>query len=301
MVKTSTVLTKTNAKNALRIAGLLGAFFYGLYFVYHPSFPTPDKILIFLVLVFMSFGQAKELIKRLAPFVLILIVYESLRGLVPSLNKHVHYSFMPSFDIYLFSGLPTKILQNWLWHGAVRWYDFAFFLAYMLHFVLPIGLAILIWKYKTKFYWRYITSYILLSFAGFLTYLIYPAAPPWLASQNGTIEPITRISSFVWERLGIHDFPSIYNRISPNPVAAVPSLHAAYATLLSLFIFKLFGKKWGILFLIYPFLIFAGTVYQGEHYVFDVILGIVYAFAVFAAAKPLLKVINKALLKIKKA
>lgn len=256
------------------IATVTSLVIFGL----HPSFPTPDKLLVFLVFVFMMFGQGWQLFKHLFPFVLILLVYESLRGLAPSLNSHVHFTFMPAFDNKLFGGrLPTAKLQSWLWHGSVQWYDFVFYLAYMLHFVLPLGLAVVIWKYRNKAYWRFVFTYVFVSFSGFLTYVLFPAAPPWMAAQAGYIPSISRISSAVWARLGLMDFPSVYNKISPNPVAAVPSLHAAYATLFALFIYKFFGKKWGLAATIYPLLIYVGTVYQGEHYVFDVLLGIVYA------------------------
>lgn len=187
--------------------------------------------------------------------------------------------FMPAFDEWLFGSLPTATLQSWLWHGAVRWYDMLLYLVYMLHFVLPLGLAVLVWKFRSTQYWRYVATYLFVSFSGFVTFLLFPAAPPWMASDLGYIQPIERVSSHVWAALGIHDFPSLYNRISPNPVAAVPSLHTAYAVLLSLFIYKLFGKKWGLISAIYPTLIMFGTVYQGEHYVVDVILGILYAVA----------------------
>ena len=253
-------------------------------FIHEPSFPTPDKLLIFATFIFMAFSQGLAALKRLAPFVLLLLVYESFRGLVPHLNTHVHYKELIDWDKFFFAGnLPTKQLQNLLWHGHVQWYDFVFYLAYMMHFILPIGLAILIWKTRVKQYWRFIATYISVSFAGFITFLLFPAAPPWLAAQKGLIEPITRVSSSVWYALGIHDFPSVYNKISPNPVAAMPSLHAAYATLLVLFIYKLYGRKWGLVAAIYPFLIYVGTVYQGEHYAIDELIGALYAVAGYAA------------------
>lgn len=216
------------------------------------------------------------------PFVGLLLVYESFRGLVPSLNSRVHYNFMILADRHLFGGtLPTTTLQNWLWHGAVQWYDFVFYLAYMLHFILPIGLAILVWKTREKYYWRYVTTFLAVSFMGFVTFLLFPAAPPWMAADQHLIEPVTRVSSHVWYALGINDFPSLYNRISPNPVAAVPSLHAAYATLIVLFVGKFYGRKWALVASIYPLLIYFGTVYQGEHYAIDEIIGGSYALAAF--------------------
>ena len=140
------------------------------------------------------------------------------------------------------------------------------------------ALAILVWKKRAGYYWQVISTYVVLSFAGFLTYLLFPAAPPWMASDQGYIQPITHVSNYIWASLGFHNFSLAYSKIAPNPVAAVPSLHAAYATLFVIFITKFFGKKWGVVSLVYPLLIFTGTVYMGEHYAIDAILGILYAF-----------------------
>lgn len=272
-------------KKISRALGILGTVAFIIIFIKTPSFPTPDKILVFAALVAMIFGQATKLLKRFVPFVALLLVYESFRGLVPGLNTRVNYMWMPAMDKLMFLGhLPTKLLQDAWWHGNVMWYDFVFYGAYTLHFVLPFGLAILVWKKREKQYWNVITAFLLLSFAGFLTYLAFPAAPPWLASDKSLIEPITRVSSYVWAAFGIHDFPSIYNKISPNPVAAVPSLHAAYAILFALYVTRLFKNRWRIVAWIYPFLIWVGTVYMGEHYLIDAILGGLYALAAYKSA-----------------
>lgn len=265
--------------NFLQVIGLAGAFACLALFIKSPSFPTPDKLVIFLTFVFMVFGQAKEMLKRLLPFVALLLVYESFRGVAHSLNSHVNYTLAPKIDRMLFGKLPVDYLQKWLWHGHTSWYDIVLYIPYMLFFVLPIGLALLVWKTRESQYWNVVTTYLVVFFSAFLTFLIFPAAPPWMASQNHMIEPITRISSNVWASLGIQNFPSVYNHIAPNPVAAVPSLHAACATLLSIFVFKLYGRRWGMLSLLYPILIYVGVVYEGEHYAFDVIAGIIYAFA----------------------
>lgn len=234
--------------------------------------------MIFATFLAMAYGQAKELLKRFVPFVALLLIYESFRGLVPHLNTRVNYLWMPAMDKRIFWGhLPTANLQQWWWHGHVAWYDFVFYGAYTLHFVLPFALAALIWKTRDSYYWRYVTSYVIVSFMGFVTFLLFPAAPPWMASEQHLIQPITRVSSAVWSAFGIHDFPSVYNKISPNPVAAVPSLHAAYSFLFALWITRLYKTKWRFLAWLYPILIWVGTVYLGEHYAIDAILGVLFA------------------------
>lgn len=273
-------------KKVFQSIGIVGTIACLIIFIRQPSFPTPDKLLMFATFAFMIFGQGWAVLKRLLPFVGLLLVYESFRSLVPHLNSHVNYSFLINADKFLFfEHLPTNLLQNLLWHGHVQWYDFVFYGFYMLHFVLPIGLAILIWKTREKDYWRYVSTFLTTSFAGFLTFLVFPAAPPWLAYQQGLIPHITRISSDVWYAFGLHDFPSIYNKLSPNPVAAMPSLHAAYATLFLIFVYKLYGKKWAAIAAIYPFCIYVGTVYQGEHYAIDEIAGALYAICAYFIVK----------------
>lgn len=256
-------------------------------FVRHPSFPTPDKLVVFLTFLFMIFRQAVEMLKRLLPFVVLLLVYESFRGFADKLNSHVNYTLAPHVDKALFGNLPTIYLQRWLWRGHTTWYDVVLYIPYMLFFVVPLGLALLVWKTRDKYYWQVVGTYLLLFFSAFLTFLIMPTAPPWMASQNGYIAPIVRVSSSVWFSLGIHDFPSLYNHIAPNPVAAVPSLHAGVSTLFSLFVFKLYGRRWGLVSLLYPVLIYVGVIYEGEHYAFDVIAGIAYAFGAYWAAPKL--------------
>lgn len=287
-------------QNIIRIIGLAGTLVSVSLFIISPSWPTPDKLLIFAVFVFMIFGQGLAVLKKLGPFVALLLVYESFRGMVPKLNTRVNFMWMPEVDRAMFGQLPTATLQSWLWKGSAQWYDFVFYIAYMLHFILPIALVLVVWKKHIKHYWNVITAYLTLTFSGFITYLLFPAAPPWMASEKGLIEPITRVSSSVFAALGITDFPSLYNKMSPNPVAAVPSLHSAYATLFSLFIFKIFGKKWGAVSLVYPILIYTGTVYQGEHYVIDAILGIIYAGLAFAIAPFLVRMAKKIFVAINK-
>ncbi len=258
-------------------------------FIREPSFPTPDKLFIFLFFVFLAFKEAGEMVKRLGPFAAWIIIYESFRSVVPRLNTHVNYTLAPYFDRLVFGQLPTATLQHWLWKGHTSWYDIALYIPYLLFFVIPFGLAILVWKTQDKHFWRVINTYLVLFFGAFVTFLLFPSAPPWLASQNHHIEPVARISSNVWNHLGIHNFPSVYNHLAVNPVAAVPSLHAACGLLFTLFIFKLYGRRWGLISLIYPTTLIFGIIYEGEHYVFDVFCGLAYALAAYALTPRLMR------------
>lgn len=266
----------------LRVITLLGV---AALFVAKRNFWTPDTLFVVMLAVFIVFGQARQFLIRFAPVVVLLLVYDSFRGIADDLNSNVHFFEMIEADRAMFGGaLPTDILQQWWWHGQVQWYDFYFYLLYTLHFVMPLFLALAIWKLRDELYLPYAIGFVGLSFAAFVTYVVFPAAPPWMASDMGLIEPIHRISSDIWYAMGVTNFSEVYAHLSPNPVAAVPSLHAAYPLLFTLFLARLFGwrKVWWAM--IYPVSVWIGIVYLGEHYVVDAILGALYAIVAYYAA-----------------
>lgn len=257
----------------------VGAFFIG-----KRNFWTPDTLFIALLTVAVVFGQTRAFLRRFLPFVALLLVYDSFRGIADDLNQHVHFWEMIQFDRAVFGGvLPTTTLQQWWWHGQVQWYDFYFYFLYTIHFAMPVLLGVVIWKKRDELYWPFVVSLLLLSFGAFVTYVVFPAAPPWLASNLGYIEPLHRISSDIWHAMGVTNFSELYAQLSPNAVAAMPSLHSAYPLLFTLFVWRLFGvrKTWWVL--VYPVSIWVGVVYLGEHYVIDALAGALYAIAAYTA------------------
>ncbi len=67
-----------------------------------------------------------------------------------------------------------------------------------------------------------------------------------------------------------------------NPVAAVPSLHTAFAVLLCLFALRLVRRRWQRVALVaYAVAMPLVLVWSGEHYVVDTVLGAVYAAGVW--------------------
>jgi hypothetical protein len=246
------------------------------------SFLTSDIIFVIFLPAFFLYGKGLEYLRRFLPFVAIIIFYDSLRSLVPLFVHDVHFTEMISFDKLIgFGQIPTVQLQHLFYQGQLHWYDYYFYFSYLLHFLAPYIIGLLIWRYRPVGYWRFITALVVLSYGAFITYLLFPAAPPWMASNVGYIDHIHKISTDVWFSWGIKSYSTVYSHLNANPIAAVPSLHAAYPLLDLLFINRLFGKKIAIPFAIYPLSVWFGVVYLGEHYVFDVLLGILYALVAF--------------------
>jgi membrane-associated phospholipid phosphatase len=71
-------------------------------------------------------------------------------------------------------------------------------------------------------------------------------------------------------------------------VAAVPSLHTAYSLLVVVFAFA-WRRRVGLAFVVYPVLMWFTIVYFADHYVFDLVVGAVYAIAAWIVAGWLLR------------
>src|SRR5262249_12980987 len=155
----------------------------------------------------------------------------------------------------LFHGtLPSLWLQLHFWNPArVRWYDYAAVIIYLLHFVAPLAVAFAFWVWRPALYRRFAGAFLLLCYAGFLTYLIFPVAPPWWASQAGRLPRIDTVINYVTYH-GIANPVTLATRyFQPNPVAAFPSLHAAFPILIWLVLWRVF-PRWGWATVIYPLL-----------------------------------------------
>jgi membrane-associated phospholipid phosphatase len=190
-------------------------------------------------------------------------------------------------DRIVFGQLPTITLQDRLYTpGTVSWYDYVAFVIYLSHFFVTLTLLGVLWKvsYERFKHWRALV--VGLATAGFLTYVLFPAVPPWLAAVQGHIEPVHRVISEMWGAVGITAAQALFETRSEfyNQEAALPSLHAAYPMLLLLFFWGWVANRWVRAGLV-AYVVSMGfvLVYGGEHYVFDLVVGWVYAAGVYAA------------------
>jgi membrane-associated phospholipid phosphatase len=149
-------------------------------------------------------------------------------------------------------------------------------------------LAAILWKFAHERFRRYTTLLVGLTFAALVTYVLYPAVPPWLASHNAEFPPTAKIIDEMWTHIGLGNGASVFSATGhfADPVAAMPSLHAAYPVLLMLFFWKSAGRfRW--LLPLYPLAMAFTLVYTGEHFVIDVIFGWLYAITIFVVGNRL--------------
>ncbi len=220
------------------------------------------------------------------PFTAVLILYDVSRGIADGFGMPLHVSDIAAADRDVFGVVPTVWLQQrFLDPGAPRWYDALATLVYITHFLATPVVAAVLWLRSREVWTAFITRVIALSVAGLLTYVVFPAAPPWYAAREGVIEPVIRASARGWLWLHVNHAGNLLSegQLASNPVAAMPSLHTAFATLIAIFAVSRLHTRWRYTALAYPIVMGLALVYLAEHYVVDLVAGIAYAVAVHVA------------------
>nr|BEK66468.1 phosphatase PAP2 family protein [Kitasatospora purpeofusca] len=176
----------------------------------------------------------------------------------------------------------TVRLQHGLYTpGSPHWYDYASVTVYMSHFFTVFVVLAVLWRRRHDRFRHLLTCYLVLTFAGFATYILYPAVPPWLASQEGHLPALTRVVSDVLGGIGLPRAASVFENGSQfaNDVAAMPSLHSAYPAMLLFFFWPTAARWLRVLLVAYPLAMTFALVYGAEHFLVDVFVGWAYAAA----------------------
>jgi membrane-associated phospholipid phosphatase len=254
-----------------------------IFYVEYRVFPGPE----FIVLCFFIYAAynkwSRRFVRDWVPFATFFLSYAAINSLVGSVPRVVHVQEPISLELRLFGTIPTLFLQHF-YRSAIL--DYLGYVVYSLHFVAPIVFGFILWKYRRKDYWNYILAFAICTYSALVTFLIYPVAPPWFGVNA------TRILFQMDNNIPAPLYRTIFNFIQPNEFAAFPSLHSAYPWLISLYAFKI-AKKKALPIFVFPILVWFSAVYLGEHYVVDVIGGVVYATIAFLLAEKLIPLFSR--------
>ncbi|WP_371480988.1 phosphatase PAP2 family protein [Kitasatospora sp. NBC_00315] len=228
------------------------------------------------------------------PVMAVVWAYSLLRGYGAHTPWPVRFEPQLTIDTFLGGGETWTVrLQRWLSHpGDPHWYDYAGVAVYMSHFfVIFVTLAVL-WRRNYSRFRRLLAAYVVLTYVGFLTYVLYPADPPWLTSQEGHMPAVTRVVQDLLSSSGMPRAGSIFENGSQfaNDVAAMPSLHAAYPMLLAVFFWRGASQPVRVLLAAYPLAMAFILVYGAEHFIIDILVGWAFAIGVWYALNRFLRV-----------
>jgi membrane-associated phospholipid phosphatase len=206
------------------------------------------------------------------------------------------------FDRTLFHGhVPTLWLQEHFYDpGVAHWYDRIAICIYLSHFMVSLVLAIVLWCVNYPLFRRYLAALVSLTVVTLATYVLFPAAPPWMAGLNGKFaqsdlptrclnadvqSSCLQVHRVVQETLRVLGGSTVDSAVEKgaaysNSVAAMPSLHAAIPMMLLVFFWREVRLRGKIGLSLYAGGMAVTLVYGGEHYVADVLAGWLYAIVV---------------------
>lgn len=197
--------------------------------------------------------------------------------------------FMLQGDRILFFGRdPTVVVQHALApRTGLNALDWLTAIVYNMHLSEPYVAGYFLWRVNRALYLRFAAAVLALLVLGFVTFIVFPAIPPWMATKTYRRLPdvINRFGPVLAAHpLPFHGTPIFYLfRLTGDRVAAFPSEHAAFP-MLELLAFASLRRRWLTLgLLLWVLAVLFSIVYLGEHWVVDALAGYVYAIVIWVA------------------
>ncbi|MBS7621589.1 inositol phosphorylceramide synthase [Candidatus Bathyarchaeota archaeon] len=267
-------MEKTSKSGYIFIPPVIFASFLLAFYLTFNILPGPEFVFLCLFL-YTSYTKSNNcFVRTFMPFIVSFLSYEALNRLISNVPRYIHVHEPIAADLWIFNAVPALVLQQSIRTPILDYIGAAF---YSLHFVAPTIFAFILWKYQPEHYRKYVLAFMICTYSALTTFLIYPVAPPWYGVGA------TRILFQVDHNLGFPMYRAIYDYLGVNSFAAFPSLHSAIPWLIALSALKTWKKK-ALPILIFPVMVWFSAIYLGEHYVIDVIGGVVYATLAFIAA-----------------
>jgi inositol phosphorylceramide synthase catalytic subunit len=212
------------------------------------------------------------------------VVYANILPLLLPFRGPVHVADLYAAELHWF-GVPGPHGRETLCeffrdhHWAVM--DVICGLVYMCYLLEPLPFGIYLFLKDQRRLARLAWVFAIVHIANFVTYVFYPAAPPWYVEQYGLGPALDNVSSSAAgfarfdELFGINLVHGFYNH-SHNVFGAMPSGHVGSAVLFAILAWGM-GRRWFVPAAVFAALMAFGAVYFQHHYVLDVIGGCVYA------------------------
>ena len=250
----------------------------------------PDHVLLGMLGLLDLYNEKTRLFLRLFfPLIVTGAIYDSMRYFYwPAIGGRVHVDGPYGFELRWF-GVSGQTLNEFF--AAHHWaaLDLACGFAYLVSVGEYLAVIFLFFFRGRQDMVRALSyAFLIVNLLGFVTYFLYPAAPPWYVAQYGfgparlDIHPDAAAAGRFDALLGTHFFDEMYGR-GVDVYGAYPSLHAAYPLIVVWAVFREPALRWArapaVAFLA---LMCLSAVYLQHHYVTDVVLGLGYAAATIA-------------------
>ena len=248
-----------------------------------------DHLAVIAIVAALTFGGrwTKELLFGLYPLGLVFLLYDGMRpfqrlGLT---EDRVLLCDLRALEARLFGAGGSTVHDYWQAHPSTV-LDLFCAIPYATFILWCFAGAVVLYVRQRPLMKRFMWGFFLMNCAGFVTYHLLPAAPPWYFHAHGCVVDLAARASEgpalarVDALLGIGWFHGMYAKAS-SVFGALPSLHCAYPLLLVLIGWPAFGLGLRIATLGYWVAMMFSAVYLDHHWIIDAVLG--DAFAVVTA------------------
>ena len=253
-----------------------------------------DHVLIAGIALGMTirWKKARQFFTDWWPLFFFWISYDWMRGITGIIHRVVNVIPPYTLELSLFGPLFGGQIPNFFFEyfqvchldapGKII-LDVMGAIFYILHFWAPLILGWIIWHVRSDrpLFYRFIYTLGIVSIMGIVTFILYPAAPPWYVYKYGFMQPTGMIEGSAAglanfdQLLGIRLIQNFWDSYNANLFAAIPSLHAAHSFLMAFFGMRTF-HRFRPVWLIYPIGTCFSAVYLNEHYIIDLLIGLIY-------------------------
>jgi len=256
-----------------------------------------EQLAITLAAFTLAWGtsKTKELFLGLLPLALVGVLYDSMKlvqnvGVSP---ERVHLCDLRALDMRIWpvdidgsTGTP----HDWFRVHHSTALDVLCAIPYGT-FLFAVMACVIYFYFKDRAAMRQLGwGFFVLNLAGFVTYHLLPAAPPWYFHEHGCVVDLAAKAStgarlaHVDQLLGFGYFRGMYGRAS-DVFGALPSLHVAYPLLIVLCGYRSFGPVLRVASIAYFVTMCFAAVYLDHHWMVDVLLGLAYTLVLYPVVR----------------
>lgn len=237
---------------------------------------------LLICLVFLSIvAPARAFVWDWLPFLGVGVMFSDLGAFVTKSAAAAHTVDPIGAEQSLLGGNVAAVWLQQHVRPLVPWLDVPLGLVYLTFFAAPMLFGLWLWVRHRTHFGNFVAAYIGTMAVGFLTYVLYPETPPWLAARAGFLPHIDRVTVSLLNHLG--PIGHLYGAADPAPYGAMPALHVTVPALIALTIIGLHrGRGWRQwTWLLYPAMMFLAVMYLGEHYLLDAVAGLLLGVVMF--------------------
>ena len=247
-----------------------------------------DHIAIVVLVAALAYTNrtTKRLCIGLYPIGLVAVLYDAMKSIqnVGVTPERVHLCGLRATEIRWFGitmdGSRTTV-HDWLQAHATLPLDVLCSIPYGTFIFASLAAAVYLYFRDFAAMQRFMWTFFLMNVMGFLTYHLYPAAPPWYYHAHGcTVDMLARPSegpnlARVDQLLGVQYFTAMYGR-SSDVFGAIPSLHVAYPLLIALETWRHVSRPLRVTTVAYSVLMAFAAIYLDHHWIIDALVGVAY-------------------------